>query len=374
MFFTVKLNYIDHPLVRVEQKRYARLLTTTRLGRWLNLIGYTGLLLIATVPLFMYMGSQHPFRLFVLAVIILGYYALVILRTAAVIVEATVGAAQQQLELLMLTGMSAQQIVMGKWWALMRVLYPLWLIATIPKLGLAYGFAQYLHQVSVPTACWGVLPRGLCYVGSYSDWAISPEPVPVLLAFGTLLLIHGVVLALVGAVSLWSALRFGTSRIMAWIANISIIALLIGGGLLGSFFLEHPLPLTRNELNCTDPSSVCRLIFRLDEVCPSLYNPVSPYSPPTEACMNARRSEAHFTDLIWTYQKVVALFQPGILAFSEGGLSLAANLMRPEGAANLWSQFNNLMILLFTLVGLQTGTWLMLRLAVRAAIRRGMSP
>jgi len=52
-------------------------------------------------------------------------------------------------DVLVLTGISARQLVFGKWWAVLRITWPYHAFTAIIKLGLVWGLVQYLYSLDI---------------------------------------------------------------------------------------------------------------------------------------------------------------------------------------------------------------------------------
>lgn len=148
------------------------------------------LLLVSTIPTWLYIDRTREFVLAMLLLVNLGAAMLMTVYTASFVHEI-----MRRLrflpddgdginDLLMLSKIDAKTYVQGVWWTTVRRLWPDYLLLAVPRIGLAYGLAQYLHMVLfyIPTppftqinTIYPLFNPAFQYI-SYSDFAAPLQP------------------------------------------------------------------------------------------------------------------------------------------------------------------------------------------------------
>ncbi|MEL7234034.1 MAG: hypothetical protein AAGK74_06040, partial [Chloroflexota bacterium] len=145
--------YLDtNPVAQAEMRRLRhtnRLSPAAKVGFALL---YLLIVLVAFSPYVYYITPQRVGWLAVMAMVVFGFQAYVTLRTAAVITSAPL----PHTELLTLTPLSRWQIVVGKWWGGFKTVWPWYVLAAIPKVGLSLGVMNYMHVEQ-----WRSIPMAL---------------------------------------------------------------------------------------------------------------------------------------------------------------------------------------------------------------------
>ncbi|MDX1993732.1 MAG: hypothetical protein SF029_15190 [bacterium] len=340
-------------LRRWRERRYA--------ARWLILPPLIPIFFIAYLPVAVYITDVTVGLLGVMAAVIIPIHLLVMLRTLALAIHvARRESSGHAWDTLVLTGVSARQIVVGKWWAVTRAMLPEYLLTALLTMGLAYGLAQYLHADNF--LCIIVyFPDGLCYTsyrmsyGGFPPWEFLPY-IPALWkfasAFGFLLMMNLLSAALMTAIGQAAArLTSRQPKSVPYSISIGIFVSLLIIVLTASW-------MTDKVIRETDKAWCVNWAFS----CPTIRREFTP-------------SEAEIrivaADKLW----VIEILQFGLLTFIGNGALLAANTLRPP----FWE---GLRLLLRNLISFGIGVSLhliliygALRLAQIAAVRHNaLSP
>jgi hypothetical protein len=139
---------------------------------------------------------------------------------------------------LVLTGLDARQILCSKAWAVIRLTWRDYVLAALPKLGLAMGFASFLYVIINMETCYRHF-GAVCYwsdnFGSWYNFAfvatlVSPSLI-VLIVFALCELVLIVLLSTITTlltrsrmvgVALSLAVRFGIIVVFTWVSYILI--------------------------------------------------------------------------------------------------------------------------------------------------------
>lgn len=352
-----------HPIARLESAQHERHFARTRLPRRVLLwLIYPPALLLAALPLVVYITpATWPVMLVLLAVLVPVQFVValrtLLLATDAIHRERAVG----QWDLLLLSGVTARDLVLGKWWAVLGVVYPEWLLTAFLRLGIAVGLAQLLHTCfthpHVDTSCHLFVDTAFMYLGNLSHIHLMPGLVKVGLAAGLLLVLSLLEAALLTALGVGVALlplsRFASLG-LAGLARLS----LIGGLLLGFSFKDE-------FVGWHWQANRCQVRF-IDECSPQIRAIEDTYHRHQVITQHAAR----LADLVW----VTNTLYLGLIPFADLGTHLAADVMRPDTMFALRFFLSRLGYALLTLVLytlLLTG---MLAAARWLAVRQGALP
>lgn len=126
-------------LRRRSQKR-------SKILRILDVLLVLGCIWVATIPLRIYVVHETRQWLFLMMFVIMGLHFAVGLRTLVLATNSLRENTPGKWDSYVLTGLSAPQIVLGKWWAVVR--YTLWshVFVAFMRLSLALAYAQYMHK------------------------------------------------------------------------------------------------------------------------------------------------------------------------------------------------------------------------------------
>jgi hypothetical protein len=240
--FTFPKNLLSSPIVQSELT-YLRQLGKVRSG-WLQHLNNALKLLacvVATLPLWLYMDDQIRtyVLIFFMGLTIYLVHLQAVTRTLTLASQAIARETESgNWDSLVMTGLDARQIIMSKWWAVMRCVWKDHLFAAILKFGLVLALGQYFNVVYLG-ACYRHLGGGLCYVSDgyyypYSSFPIFATlsmlcPVAILIAFG---LLEG---ALLAAIGIYTSM-FSKYRVVGMAWAVAIRGLLIAIAIV-SFFL-----------------------------------------------------------------------------------------------------------------------------------------
>lgn len=150
---------------------------------------------------------------------------------------------QNTWEPLILTHLSARQILMGKWWAIFRQVWLWHLLIGLNKTAMAFVFAQYLHEKSMQQGCTSSLPLELfCYnfdMRRYTDFYLHLVLEPDVVALAPLFILTGIIGVLQGMVALTLGMMGGAmvrgNHLWRWMVPLGLWGLL-NLGLVGMVF------------------------------------------------------------------------------------------------------------------------------------------
>ncbi|MEO1666004.1 MAG: hypothetical protein AAFU54_15305 [Chloroflexota bacterium] len=197
---------------------------------------YLLIVLVAFSPYVYYITPQRVGWLAVMAMVVFGFQAYVTLRTAAVITSAPL----PHTELLTLTPLSRWQIVVGKWWGGFKTVWPWYVLAAIPKVGLSLGVMNYMHVEqwrSIPMALNPVLQPLISpylYVSHNAPYDaiffLYPSGTIVILSFTIIIAFSIFHVALFNAIAVFARSIY-TRLVAIWILGtfFLIILLMVGG-------------------------------------------------------------------------------------------------------------------------------------------------
>ncbi len=359
--------FSNHPLAVFE----LRLLQKHTQKRWnhMRLLLFALALVVAVTPLWLYMDMNQTPTLVVMAVVIYLAHIVVGMRTMLLAINAV--AREQRAgtwDTLILTGIDARQIVWGKWWAVVRCVWKDHALMALPRVGLAFGLAQYLNFSVMDTRIWGTVFTYYSCGGYVACSAINPQGVTT--ATGALvIMLFGIVEAgLVAAVGLLIALLATQATIAQFPTGVAIRAMLVIAAIMivrvGHIKLGPLL-----EFHCSiSPSCVI----------------------PEDGTLLNETSRDELNIVAYTFERFKETAQIALSPLIDSGTLLTANIMRPFGDGTEFGKIyergvekfslvsqSNLLFVLRNLVAWVLGLGLyaliitgVLRLAERAAVRR----
>jgi hypothetical protein len=226
-----RLNH--NPIARAEWAYQQRRLERRKRSRRIFLYAlYVPALLVASIPFAVFIDPATVFLLEIILLVIVPVYLLAILRTVLLAVESINRERHSGAwDVLVLSNVNARQIILSKWWAVVRAVYPEYLLIGLLRFALAYGLAQYLHSITMGDCH---LSGAFCYYSHnthYSNPAypfypiLRPEFSQALLAFVAICFFSVVESAMVAAVGfLWS---IATNKISSFQAGGAMFSRLL---------------------------------------------------------------------------------------------------------------------------------------------------
>ncbi len=343
-FLAAPRRYILSPTAKLELVYLRRRLVER--GRWLRVLDGLLLLLcvgVAAIPLRLYVTHEYRGWMILMMVVITALHFTVVLRTL-LLAGNSIAREKTWWDEFVLTGLDARQIVLGKWWAVMRYTAGSHVFVALLRLGLALAYTQYMHKGFNPMRCpfggaafchvsygYYVVGNGFNIVYDYAP--LQPALWKIMLAGLILILFALLEVALLSAIGITSALL--TSR------NLRIFVAILIRGLL---FLAAVLSILATETNWRIINAV------------STYD-CTPYYP------------GSFPFICPEWALIMETTELGIATFGDNGNFIAAMVMRPTG--NDLFVFRNVAGSALIGVVLYSFTlWLMLRLAQILVIRQ----
>jgi hypothetical protein len=242
--FTFPKSYFSPPIVQSELT-YLR-----QIGKisnpWVQRLSrvFRGLACFAaTIPLWLYMDDQ--IRTYVLIFFMgLTIYLVHLQAATRTLILASQAIAREtesgNWDNLVMTGLNARQIIMSKWWAVLRCVWKDHLFASILRCGLVIGLGQYFNAVYIG-ACYRHLGGGLCYMTDvyyypYSNFSFSSMsmflPIIIIIAFGIM------EAGFLAAIGLYTAM-FTKNRVIAMAWAVTLRGLMIVSAILLFFLLAN---------------------------------------------------------------------------------------------------------------------------------------
>lgn len=150
-------------------------------------------ILVTIIPFFAYIQSTDAAVLIGLTIAVYSCQMIITVRTLLLAANSMSNTRQpERWDLLILTSLDARQILLGKWWAVVRYTWKWHVFASVIKIGLALGLAQYVAAINSPNnpSCFAGL-HVFCYDMFHADLNFYPMVPKVILGFG-ILSIYGV--------------------------------------------------------------------------------------------------------------------------------------------------------------------------------------
>lgn len=140
----------NNPIVRLNIASRER----TQHNTWkTRLLWLTPLLLVALIPSWLYVDQTREDVLILMLLVMFGASLGMTIYTAALVYEITrrLRFLSGDNDLLMLSNISPKTYVEGVWWTAFRYVWKEYVLLALPRIGLAYGLAQYLHTANLPS-------------------------------------------------------------------------------------------------------------------------------------------------------------------------------------------------------------------------------
>jgi hypothetical protein len=272
----------------------------------------------AIIPIWIYMDDTQGAVLLVMAAFFYIVHLLICIRTLLIAIDSI--AREQRAnswEILVVTGVDAHSLVWGKWRAVVRHVWQYHLFTALPRVGLAYGIAQYLHVIPLNwSVSWSNLsncPYGLplCYISHGGDPThLNPQLVTALLGVVVIVLYSLIEAGLVSALGLLVALRITRFSVFRVILGLMIRAILV---------LLPVLLMIRFDLIWRLEHPILETYCRLREGCGRYERWFNADDVIARELATVRR--------IWRWVEDSSLLVAS--TFTDGGTLLSANLMRP---------------------------------------------
>jgi hypothetical protein len=308
--------FTDNPIARTEWTYLSRQENV----RWrlTYLLLFVLALIAAITPLWLYMDLFQSAALLIMAVIIYLAHIIVGMRTLLLASDSIPRERRcGTWDNLILTGVDARQIMWGKWWAVVRHVWKDHALMALPRLGLAFGLAQYLYVmpldipyvVSSYLRCPLIVP--FCYASRSGPPTLNPELWTVLIAIGAAVLYSVFEVGLLSALGLFSALLAQKWMLIFAVSGRIIITLLavVLLVLVGNIRLEGLI-----ELHCGLSATIdCSWDEQHKLIVPS-------YTP---------ENADEFGFASRTLRRIRDTLQVAVSPFIEGGNLMVANIMRP---------------------------------------------
>lgn len=311
----------------------------------------------AVLPLFVYMTEDRFGILLILIAVIYFFHLCVSVRTLLLASNA-IGREKQfeNWESLVLTGIDARRLILGKWWAVVKYVWKTHALSALLRLGLAYGVAQRLNSMGGTENCTGITAP-FCYVSHnypYSPVLLSNPLIPKVIIAGGLCLIFAMVeLTFLVALGLFAALLVHRHNLMR-----SIVSLCFRATLIVCILSFLKLPLANGNYN--NDAFHGALLTMLNQVyCIQNYGADNCKIQPDSS------SVYHYSfALALEYSKFV------ITPLADSGTLITADLMRPFPVIGLFHILRDFYLSAISLLLFLAITWFCLRYAQILAVRQ----
>lgn len=360
-------------VAQIRRERLNRLLTRRTTGSRLRLILWALVLLVAGLPLLIYITQPTlGVLIFMLAIVVPAQLILVLRTLTLAIEETTLERAGTGWDVLVMTGVSACQIAYSKWWAVTQTLWPEWIFATLARLGIAYGLAQFLY-IDEYDRCLRYLPRSICYIGDKLGF-LNPPLWCLIPAIGLLAAITLFEFRMTAAVGVVASLLPLRRRSLQWTAAILIWLVPLSGAGVGTLILNLEIAKIPNEIYCWR-ESFCYDLY--GDYVEAMYRTYS--SSPQVALVRAKFPGAQLKQWYWHIgamdtESIANVTQLGVSAVADSGTLLTANMLRPFWYSPLKLFVQNLAGTGIAIILCKAITWTLLRAAESLAVRLGASP
>lgn len=195
--------FLHNPLTDYERLFLRR----TRFFAWKR-IRYALFLLamaVSLTPLWLYLDTNQTGLLLVMVAVIYLAHVMVEMRTMLLAIHSITREQRAGTwDLLILTGIDARRIVWGKWWGVVRHVWKDHALMALPRVGLAFGIAQYLLRFP-PASMYQPFPWGtpFAYVSCLPNCSnINPQLTTTLIGALLILIFSAVEAGLMGAIGI----------------------------------------------------------------------------------------------------------------------------------------------------------------------------
>jgi hypothetical protein len=191
-------------------------------------------LLAAAFPLWFYITTDYTRLLAAFAVVIFAGHFVINTRTLVIAARAmSRDLAPDRWHTLISGDLDARQIVLGKWWAVVRHVWRWHLLTGVMNAGLALALAQHIHDAALRDICSSPF-HFLCYVNPYPNDPINAQPalykgvLAVFIVTGYSVLEPGLIAALGFLAALVARIRRVSPVFVAVIFYLLLITTVIG--------------------------------------------------------------------------------------------------------------------------------------------------
>lgn len=316
-----RLNH--NPIARLNIASHEK----TQHNRWkIRPLWLMPLLLIATIPTWLYIDQTRDVVLVMMLLVNLGASMLMTVYTASFVHEIMrrlrflPDDGDGNNDLLMLSNIDAKTYVGGIWWTTVRRLWPNYLLLAVPRIGLAYGLAQYLHIVHLnPNPLSEISPAyplfnpAFQYASSHDFSLIRLQPNLDTVIIGGIVLVMLSFFETGFSTALITLATMFTDRSKLRTSLLAIVLrLVIGVGVAQVMLVMRPINQAwfREFACCGCGSAAC-----------------------SQADPDSRR-DTQFRPAL----RALETGQVTLSVLSDGGALLGANIMRPFGEASIYGQ------------------------------------
>ena len=351
---------IENPITRLESPHLQRPFTQRKIGYWLRLIAYFFILLIATLPVFIYIDDQSVFVLFFMLLILIPAQVILVFRTLMQATEKT--AIQRQMgmwDTLVMTGINARQIVTGKRDAIIQGMWAEWMVLAVARFGVAVGFAEFFWRGSY-FLCLKNAPIAFCYEGY--RWSNGyPGLLEIAAGFITILVITHLELHLISLIGIVATLLPTKNRAVNWLVAALLWLTITGGAFGGIAFLNQ----ARNMFQCIKGMSgtVC------EQFAKDLY-----LTGDNENQYRQVSIRDSFVSLITNFRRLTDMSIVSLSTFGDSGTLLSALIMRPFFVPDFLMLMRSFTCFVGAFLGYRLLNWLLLMIAERLAVAQGALP
>ena len=322
---------------------------------WLGKIMFIFAAGAAVLPLFVYMTEDRLGTLLVLVAVVYFFHLSVSVRTLLLASNA-IGREKQSdnWESLVLTGVDARRLILGKWWAVIKYVWKTHALSALLRVGLAYGVAQRLNAVGSAGNCAGITAP-FCYEShNYSPALLwNPLILKVIVAGGVCLIFALVELTFLVSLGQFAALLAQRHNLMRSIVALCFRAALI---VLSLSFLKLPLA-SGNYYSDTFQGALVSMLGQV--YC--IQNFGVDYCKTQPAS-----SSSYYYDFALTLENSKFVITP----LADSGTLITADLMRPVPVIGLFHILRDLYLSTISLIIFFVFTWFCLRSAQILAVRQ----
>ena len=345
----------ENPIARFELNRMQRKFSLHGASYWFRLVAYFCILLVAAIPLFIYIGEPELFVLGFMLIVIAPAQLILVLRTLMQAGESTLLQRQTGMwDTLLITGMSARQIISGKRDAVVQAMWAEWMLLAIARFGLAYGLALYLDRGSY-FLCLRQFLDAFCYE-SYARY-LYPNIVEIMVALVTVIVIARLQLHLVGLIGIGSSLLPTKNRTLGWLIAVLLWLAITGSAFGGVIVLDQ----MRELFQCTHRGSFCETFIE--------------NLPESDEDENFRITHnGSYAILLTDFRRLTDISLVSMSALIDSGTLLASFIMRPYFVLNFTTLLRGLLCFGGAFLGYRLINWLMFNIARRLAVSQGALP
>jgi hypothetical protein len=366
MMIPANIQQLSDTVIAKAELRYLRHKDSYgRLRKIATILTIALLLCIAYIPFGIYVGFGQSTLLKIITGTVVLAHAWIGWRAVTLASQAIAREKQSQTwESLILTGISARQIIVSKWWSCVRCLSLEYIFVGLLKIGLAYGLAQYFYLADVYGCSW-FFGTSMCRSISILKWnpdagantlIIANPPLYGVVAGALVLIVFSLLeLGLLVALGIATTMLAKQHQIGGLILTVIVRSLLIFMVLLSWLGFNAMIqPISNARWFYIDQSQRC-CAFRY-EIGDSWYDDATP-----------EKLHAFLMGRAW--QDLLETAQLSIAPLGDTGVLLATDMMRPRSShLHFIYRVESLAV---ALILYALCLWASLRLGVIAAVRRG---